>query len=609
MAIFHFSVQVISRSKGRSCVAAAAYRAGEKMTEERTGLSHDYTKKAGVIYKEILAPNQVPEWVFNREQLWNQVNAAEKRKDAQTAREINIALPKELTLEENLELVRTYVNANFVKHGMIADIAIHMNDVENPHTHVMLTTRSISMEGFEGKNRDWNRKELLEQWREQWQEHANQALEKAQIDQQIDHRSHQARGLEQVPTIHEGPAVIAMEQKGIITERGEWNREAKEINARIKELTQAKAVELQKYKELKEELQAEKDKWYYFKPEEKRAVLAAKDELGYFADMSGVQQKLAELSQTVNSLTGAKRNIESAERPFIEVKHLLDRIDQSQAEINRMGFKDRHFGIGKLKAKQIQADIKQNLKQLSKLGFANRKELQLKWTDFKVQQEAQFAQIEKSRAEIEKSINIFKAAEKAFTMAEIRQAALPYRPEITPRAFMNLTYDEAKAINDLNREMGRTVQPDEMRKLAGQGQVLLKDSQRLAQAAELVKKHEAIQDRITTLQAPVEKAKRLVNSDARSEYQYLLKRMDEIHNHMTANGVTDGAGLHRQEQTNQVAMSRFPLSGSGFLKAMEIINRAAHATERVQNANQYMKLEREKDVHKKIGRQGHEYER
>ncbi len=611
MAIYHLAAQILSRSKGRSCIAAAAYRAGEKIREERTGLIHDYTRKPGIDYKEILAPEQVPGWIFIRDQLWNQVDAAEKRKDAQTAREINIALPRELTREENIELVRTYVNDNFVKHGMVADLAIHMNDPENPHAHVMLTTRSISMEGFGAKNRDWNRVDFLELWRENWQEYANQALTKARVDERIDHRSHQARGIEQVPTVHEGPAVRAMEKRGIRTKRGDLNREAVEINQEIKELTKAQIVAMEEYKKLREELQAEKDKWYYFKPEEKRAVLLAKDTLGQYADMASVRQGLADLNLAIKELENNNRAIAAAETPYINANHLLGKIQNYQAKIDKMGFKDRHFGKGKLQYKQVQENIEKAKRNLHDLGFSDKNDLDIKWAEFAKLKEAQLNKIQETRIEINKTAEILKAAEKAFTLAEKREAALQYQTEVTPRAFLGLEYEQAKAINDLNKEMERVLSLNEIKDLAKKGNLLRDDSQRLERAAAAVNDYEDLQEQIERLESPVQKAKRMVSNKAQGEYQDLLNRANKVLDTMRTNGVLDRTDLNLQKQENYTAINHFPMAGTGFLKALEVFNRAAQGADRAQVADRYAKFrsDREIDEERRNKERGYGYER
>jgi hypothetical protein len=193
MAIYHFDASVISRSKGRSATAASAYRTAEVIKDHRTGEVHDYTRKGGVLHTEIIAPDHAPAWVHDRSALWNAVEDAERRKDAQVAREVRVALPSELTTEQNADLVRAFVQEQFVAQGMIADVAIHApgreGDQRNHHAHIMLTTREIGPEGFGAKNRDWNAKELLVDWRGSWAEHVNDTLERCDIHERVDHRT------------------------------------------------------------------------------------------------------------------------------------------------------------------------------------------------------------------------------------------------------------------------------------------------------------------------------------------------------------------------------------------------------------------------------------
>ena len=190
---------MISRSQGRSATAAIAYRAAERVEDRRTGLTFDYAAKGGVDHTEILAPDHAPDWVYDRSELWNRVEEAETRKNSQVAREARVALPAELTHEARVELVREFARTQFVDRGMIADIALHApgraGDDRNHHAHILLTTREISAEsnvpggGFTTKNRDWNKVELLEHWREAWARDTNTALERAGIEERVDHRT------------------------------------------------------------------------------------------------------------------------------------------------------------------------------------------------------------------------------------------------------------------------------------------------------------------------------------------------------------------------------------------------------------------------------------
>jgi hypothetical protein len=266
MAIYHLSIKIISRGKGKSAVAAAAYRAGEKITNEYDGIEHDYTKKSGVVHTEILLPDNAPETYKNRAVLWNEVERIEKAKNSQLAREIELTLPVELSIEQNIFIVREYVNRNFVEHGMCADICVHDTGVGNPHAHIMLTMRPFETDGTWGakskkeyildkngekiklksgefKTRkidatDWNDREKAELWRSEWANSVNGALEHIGAENRIDHRSFERQGIEEVPTVHLGVAVSQMERKGISTCRGERNRE---IEIKNKELRQIRA--------------------------------------------------------------------------------------------------------------------------------------------------------------------------------------------------------------------------------------------------------------------------------------------------------------------------------------------------------------------------------
>jgi len=234
MAIYHLHAQIIKRSSGRSSVSASAYRAGEKIHNEYDGITHDYTRKSGVVHSEIMLPQNAPKEFQDRSTLWNAVEKSEKRKDSQTAREIDIALPVEFDLEEQTELVRNYIKENFVDKGMCADFAIHDKKDGNPHAHIMLTTRNVSKNGFEGKNRDWNNKEFLEQWRENWADVCNERLQAKGINERIDHRTLEAQGIDREPTIHIGVTAKAMQKAGRDSDRV---REHNEIVTHNKAIT------------------------------------------------------------------------------------------------------------------------------------------------------------------------------------------------------------------------------------------------------------------------------------------------------------------------------------------------------------------------------------
>ena len=177
MAIYHFSVKVISRASGASALASAAYRSASRLHDERLDRSHDFTNKTGVIHSEVMLPDGAPEQFGDREQLWNAAESAEVRKDAQLAREAEFALPRELDQQQGIALARDFVQREFVDRGMIADLNVHwdpstslrgaigVDGAPKPHAHVMLTMREVDRDGFGAKVRDWNRTDLLQHWR------------------------------------------------------------------------------------------------------------------------------------------------------------------------------------------------------------------------------------------------------------------------------------------------------------------------------------------------------------------------------------------------------------------------------------------------------------
>lgn len=230
MAIYHFSGQIIGRSAGRSATAAAAYRAGEKIVDRATGDTWDFTRKRGVFGSAILTPSNAPIWASDRAELWNRVEESETRRNSQLAREFDMAIPVELNEYDRIELVRDFVQDQFVDRGMVADIAFHDFDGHNPHCHVMLTTRDITPEGFGAKNRKWNDRTFINIWRREWQNFANRYLELAGFSIRIDHRSYEAQGVDLVPSKHMGPIAASMERSGLPTRVGGINRRIENIN-------------------------------------------------------------------------------------------------------------------------------------------------------------------------------------------------------------------------------------------------------------------------------------------------------------------------------------------------------------------------------------------
>ncbi|MCW6679488.1 MobA/MobL family protein [Anaerococcus sp. NML200574] len=264
---FHFSVNIISRGKGKSAVASAAYISGEKIKNEWDGVTHDYTRKEKVLVKNIILPDHIPKEFNDRSTLWNKVEMTEKNSNAQLARQFIIGLPKELSLSENKNLVERFIKENLTSQGMIVDYAIHDESQDkngNIHCHIMTIMRPINEKGeFLAKSKKeyildekgekvlnkngkpktrkvelttWNDKGNVEKWRGNFSDLCNEYLAKNNIEKRVDHRSFKRQGIKQIPTIHLGASASAMERKGIRTEKGDINREIKKQNELLKNI-------------------------------------------------------------------------------------------------------------------------------------------------------------------------------------------------------------------------------------------------------------------------------------------------------------------------------------------------------------------------------------
>ena len=232
MAIFHMSFSNISAGKGRSAIASAAYRSGEKLFDDQEGRHYFYARSV-MPESFILTPKNAPAWASDREKLWNEVERKDRRANSRYAKEFNVALPVELSEDEQKELLTKYVQENFVDEGMVADVAIHRDHPDNPHAHVMLTNRPFNPDGTWGikskkqyildengnkmytgtskypKSRkilmvDWDKKEKIIEWRHNWAVSVNQVLEQKNIPDRISEKSFENQGIDEIPTQHEG---------------------------------------------------------------------------------------------------------------------------------------------------------------------------------------------------------------------------------------------------------------------------------------------------------------------------------------------------------------------------------------------------------------------
>ncbi len=337
MAIYYMNVKIIGRSSGRSATGAAAYRAGERIHDERTGQTYDYTRRRGEIETEILSPAGAPAWAQDRSLLWNEVEKAERRADAQVAREIVVAFPVELTPAQQRELLRFYAQAEFVSKGMVADVAIHRNP-GNPHAHIMLTMREMEPDGLSSKkNREWNKPEQLERWREQWAEQTNRALERAGHPERIDHRSLAEQGLDRLPQVHLGPHAASLEKRGIPTENGDHNRLVAEHNGVVIDLEQARAEK----KALEQERTTQtgvaslvQTGWH---PDHAKAMVEVERQHGgRRLDPEDLRRKYDTLRSDFQRLHGNIERIEHEDRRLTQAARALEAHQKAQEELGRL---------------------------------------------------------------------------------------------------------------------------------------------------------------------------------------------------------------------------------------------------------------------------------
>lgn len=255
MEVISLHIGIISRGNGRSAIQMAAYCAREKLYSDYTGRSYDYTNRQDLVYHEIMLPDYAPNTFHNPEVLWNSVEKIEKSKNAQLARTVIIALPRELSHSVHIQMVRQYAQEFFVQQGMCVDISIHDKGDGNPHAHLLLTTRSLDRDGkwmckqrrnylldksgnrirdpiTKGyklgrsiKTNDWDAPERAEEWRKGWAEICRSWFERGGISKEITHISYARQGIDREPTIHLGAKVRSLEDRGLLTDRGQKNRD------------------------------------------------------------------------------------------------------------------------------------------------------------------------------------------------------------------------------------------------------------------------------------------------------------------------------------------------------------------------------------------------
>ena len=348
MAIFHMSFSNISAGKGRSAIASAAYRSGEKLFDDKEGRHYFYARSV-MPESFILTPKNAPEWASDREQLWNEVEKKDRKSNSRYAKEFNVALPVELSESEQKELLTKYVQENFVDQGMVADVAIHRDHPDNPHAHVMLTNRPFNPDGTWGikskkqyildkngnktytksgyaRNRkiwltDWDKKEKITEWRHNWAVSVNQVLEQKNIPDRISEKSYAEQGIDEVATQHEG-----------INSQKETRQE---FNQNVKQQRQAKA-EAKNANEKIHNIRRIETLQRHYSFDEKRMVAQLSKQLKTFVSLENVDEKQRMLFNWKNSalikqavgedVTKQLVTITQQEKSLSEANQLLDKV-------------------------------------------------------------------------------------------------------------------------------------------------------------------------------------------------------------------------------------------------------------------------------------------
>ena len=468
---FHFSISMISRGKSKSAVASAAYISCEKLTNEWDGVTHDYHNKKGLLHAEIFLPENVPKEFQDRSFLWNSVELNEKASNAQLARNFIIALPKELSVEENKNLITDFIQENFVSKGMIVDLAIHDESDEgnkNIHAHIMTTLRPINEKGqWQPKSKkeyildkngekiklksgnyktrkveltDWNDKGNAEKWRENFAALCNQYLEKNNLEKRVDHRSFERQGIEEIPTIHLGASASALERKGIETDKGNINREIKKHNSlvkaikeRITELTSwitdfSKAL-FERYEQYKQTRQDEIDN--------KAELFNLYEYISIYNEIQG------EKSRGLNPYASNKKMAADLRRFSKAIYYLRDNKLQTIADLQ-----EKIFELAK-QSKKISGDIQSNTQRIKDLNQCLIcsdiiKENKEAYQEYKSKTLFKDNFYNSHKKEIDKYLRARKTIEKFTEKSVIKLNDLQKEISILEKGIQDLTKDKAK---------------------------------------------------------------------------------------------------------------------------------------------------------------------
>ena len=418
----HFSVSIISRKQGRSTVACAAYRSDEKLYDERNERNFQFKKHEVAPESFILSPSHAPEWVNDRERLWNEVEKNEKRWTSQLSREVLIAIPNDLNREQQRELVEAYVQSQFVEKGMVADVNIHRDKDHNPHVHIMLTMRPFNEDGTWGDKRPftgelnekgkkiyldnpWDHKENVQIWRSQYEELVNKTYEKLNLERRFDLRSFERQGKGDLGTIHLGPTAAALEKKakenalkdGVeyvpVTREGKLNVDIQNANRELlvyhKEIAQsdAKIIDLeQKKREIELDIRRSLEKsgvWNALSPNEKASITYVRNRMKQEITLqvawkcqSQFENWEKSLSKKMQEIKLEAAAIDTSKQFYQEYAHSPDHSiakDRARIQLNRLGFSTSNY-LEELKERTVSFQRQIKSVQAEKEKFIENKE-------------------------------------------------------------------------------------------------------------------------------------------------------------------------------------------------------------------------------------------
>ena len=481
----HFEIRICTRRKNENTVAKAAYQSGEKLFDERSNRTKYYRKEHEVVYKEILLPPHAPPEYLDRNTLWNAVERAEPNWNSQLARRFNIALPRELSMDDRISLIRKYAEEQFVKKGMIADIAIHDPDPpeHNPHAHILLTMRPMAENGCwmpkskkeyeldEAGNRirdsngrwktykvfttDWDDRGNAERWRHAWEVIQNEYLERAGSPERIDMRSFKRQGIDRIPTVHMGPAVAALEKRGIQTDIGDLNREIKNTNRLLRNLKEKLNRLLDWIKDVREALReidmepkeiplydlirlkfdersAERTHWDNRYGKQKAAIRDLKRYAGITDYMIG--HDILTVSDLTARTDAVMEEHDAIRQKIKGTRKRMDRIDKIREKHDRMKeltpIHDAYVKINwKKKKESFYTEHRDELEEWKKCSRYLHKNL----PDGKYDPKALSAEYRDLKKDLENATaDLTPVAEEAELLKDIRYLIKEYLPELTP---------------------------------------------------------------------------------------------------------------------------------------------------------------------------------